>query len=67
MPGPRPAITRAEAFCEAYGIRIPVLLAPMAGACPASLSIAVASAGGLSAWRALRERRRRRPIRCSVS
>jgi nitronate monooxygenase len=42
-------LTRAEAFCVAYDLRIPVLLAPMAGACPASLSIAVANAGGLGA------------------
>jgi nitronate monooxygenase len=44
-----PALARAEAFCAAYDLRIPVLLAPMAGACPASLSIAVANAGGLGA------------------
>lgn len=46
---PNPALARAEAFCAAYSLRIPILLAPMAGACPASLSIAVASAGGLGA------------------
>ena len=44
-----PALARAEAFCAAYDLRIPVLLAPIAGACPASLSIAVANAGGLGA------------------
>src|SRR5271167_3967567 len=44
-----PALARAEAFCAAYDLRIPILLAPMAGACPASLSIAVANAGGLGA------------------
>jgi nitronate monooxygenase len=44
-----PALARAEAFCRAYDLRVPILLAPMAGACPASLSIAVASAGGLGA------------------
>src|SRR5476649_2748757 len=44
-----PALVRAEAFCAAYDLRIPILLAPMAGACPASLSIAVAGAGGLGA------------------
>jgi nitronate monooxygenase len=49
MPTPHPALTRAEAFCAAYNLRIPILLAPMAGACPASLSIAVAGAGGLGA------------------
>jgi nitronate monooxygenase len=35
------------------GIRLPILLAPMAGACPVSLSIAVANAGGLGACGAL--------------
>ena len=44
---------RAAAFCERYGIRIPILLAPMAGACPSSLSIAVAHAGGMGAMGAL--------------
>jgi nitronate monooxygenase len=42
-----PLLKRADAFCAAYGLRVPILLAPMAGACPASLSIAVANAGGL--------------------
>ena len=27
-------------FCSKFGLTLPVLLAPMAGACPASLSIA---------------------------
>jgi len=40
---------RAEAFTGDLGIRLPILLAPMAGACPPSLSIAVANAGGLGA------------------
>lgn len=44
-----PAIGRAKLFCAAYNLRIPILLAPMAGACPPSLSIGVASAGGLGA------------------
>jgi nitronate monooxygenase len=43
------AIARAQAFAADHGLRIPVLLAPMAGACPPSLSVAVASAGGLGA------------------
>jgi nitronate monooxygenase len=47
MTRPHPAIARAQAFSASYGLRIPVLLAPMAGACPPALSIAVASAGGL--------------------
>ncbi len=40
---------RTEAFCARFGLRLPILLAPMAGACPPSLSIAVARAGGLGA------------------
>jgi nitronate monooxygenase len=40
---------RAEKFSGDLGIRLPILLAPMAGACPASLSIALANAGGLGA------------------
>jgi nitronate monooxygenase len=44
---------RAEEFAARLGIRLPILLAPMAGACPPSLSIAVASAGGMGACGAL--------------
>ncbi|MBV9398496.1 MAG: nitronate monooxygenase [Bryobacterales bacterium] len=40
-------------FCASYGLKMPILLAPMAGACPASLSIAVANAGGMGAMGAL--------------
>lgn len=51
---PRSAsLARAEAFAARLGLRIPILLAPMAGACPASLSIAVAEAGGMGACGAL--------------
>lgn len=46
-------LTRAETFANRLGIRAPILLAPMAGACPPSLSIAVANAGGLGACGAL--------------
>lgn len=46
---PSPPLSRAAAFCTAYDLRLPVLLAPMAGACPAALSIAVANAGGMGA------------------
>lgn len=53
MPTTRPEVARAQLFCETFGLRIPILLAPMAGACPPSLSIAVASAGGLGACGAL--------------
>jgi nitronate monooxygenase len=44
---------RAQAFCEHYNLALPILLAPMAGACPVSLSIAVANAGGMGALGAL--------------
>jgi nitronate monooxygenase len=40
---------RIDEFCTRYGLRVPLLLAPMAGACPPSLSIAVANAGGMGA------------------
>jgi nitronate monooxygenase len=40
-------------FCRRFGLRVPILLAPMAGACPPALSIAVAQAGGLGACGAL--------------
>jgi nitronate monooxygenase len=48
----RPA-DRSRAFCAKYGLEAPLLLAPMAGGCPASLSIAVANAGGMGALGAL--------------
>ncbi|HXR76782.1 MAG TPA: hypothetical protein VN737_12455 [Bryobacteraceae bacterium] len=44
---------RAQYFMDRLGIRVPIVLAPMAGACPPSLSIAVANAGGLGACGAL--------------
>ncbi|HVU47290.1 MAG TPA: nitronate monooxygenase [Terracidiphilus sp.] len=53
MTRQHPVFTRAQAFCERFGLRLPILLAPMAGACPASLSIAVMNAGGLGACGAL--------------
>ena len=46
-------LTRSENFCRRFGLRVPLLLAPMAGACPPALSIAVAQAGGLGACGAL--------------
>ena len=42
-------LDRVVAFCEAYGLQLPILMAPMAGACPAPLSIAVANGGGMGA------------------
>jgi nitronate monooxygenase len=46
-------IMRSSRFCERFGIQIPILLAPMAGASAPSLSIAVATAGGLGACGAM--------------
>ena len=50
MDDPR---SRAAGFCDRFGIRVPILLAPMAGACPPSSSIAVMRAGGFGACAAL--------------
>lgn len=47
------ALVRAAAFCDRFNLRIPILMAPMAGACPASLAIAIANAGGLGGCGAL--------------
>src|SRR6202521_1426224 len=44
---------RAMAFCQQYGLRIPILQAPMAGSCPVNLAVAVADAGGMGAMGAL--------------
>ena len=40
---------RTDAFCRRFGLQMPIMLAPMAGASPASLSVAVANAGGMGA------------------
>ena len=48
-----PAMTRIQSFCDRFGLRVPILLAPMAGASAPSLSIAVIQAGGLGACGAL--------------
>jgi nitronate monooxygenase len=53
MLATHPALARAEAFASAHGIRVPILLAPMAGACPPALSAAVVNAGGLGSCGAL--------------
>jgi len=46
-------IARAQAFCDRFGLRVPILLAPMAGVPAPALSAAVANAGGLGACGAL--------------
>lgn len=53
MAAMRPADSRADAFCRDFGLTLPILMAPMAGACPPSLAIAVGNAGGLGACGAL--------------
>jgi nitronate monooxygenase len=45
--------TRAQNFCDRFGLRLPILQAPMAGTCPAPLAAAVASAGGMGGLGAL--------------
>jgi nitronate monooxygenase len=46
-------LSRAEQFCARFGLKLPILLAPMAGASAPALSIAVMRAGGLGACGAL--------------
>ena len=49
----REVAERAEAFCAHFGLALPILLAPMAGACPSGLSVAVANAGSMGAMGAI--------------
>ena len=44
---------RAARFCRRFGLRVPILQAPMAGACPAGLASTVANAGGIGGLGAL--------------
>lgn len=46
---PSNSLSCVAAFCEDHDLRLPILLAPMAGACPVSLSVAVANGGGMGA------------------
>lgn len=50
---PTTAIGRSQHFCDTYELRVPILMAPMAGACPPALAAAVANAGGMGACGAL--------------
>jgi nitronate monooxygenase len=50
---PTTAHDRARAFCDRFGLRAPILQAPMAGASPAPLAAAVANAGGMGGLGAL--------------
>lgn len=46
-------VSRAMDFATAYGLKAPILMAPMAGACPVSLASAVVDGGGMGALGAL--------------
>src|SRR5215467_9893965 len=46
-------LDRTKAFCARFNLRVPILLAPMAGVPAPALSIAVADAGGLGSCGAL--------------
>src|SRR5262249_32926870 len=48
-----PVLDRAKAFCARFNLRVPILLAPMAGVPAPALSIAIANAGGLGSCGAL--------------
>lgn len=56
MPSSTIIAERVAGFCRIYDLRLPILLAPMAGACPPALSIAVGRAGGMGACGALMSR-----------
>lgn len=47
------SLSRSRQFCERFDLRVPILLAPMAGVPAPKLSAAVASAGGLGSCGAL--------------
>jgi nitronate monooxygenase len=49
----RSARERAASFCGRFGLRVPILMAPMAGACPAGLAAAIGNAGGMGGMGAL--------------
>jgi nitronate monooxygenase len=44
---------RAATFCARFGLGVPILQAPMAGASPPALAAAVANAGGMGGFGAL--------------
>jgi nitronate monooxygenase len=48
-----PATEAAAAFCRRFGLSVPILEAPMAGACPPGRAAAIAGAGGMGAMGAL--------------
>ena len=48
-----PIARRVRLFCDSFGLRLPILQAPMAGASPPGLAAAVANAGGMGGLGAL--------------
>src|SRR5712671_6130873 len=53
MPSETSARERAVEFCRDFGLSVPILQAPMAGACPVGLAAAVGNAGGMGGLGAL--------------
>ena len=49
MADTQEVLKRAISFAHDYGFQVPVILAPMPGATPVPLSIAVTSGGGMGA------------------
>lgn len=47
------ALDHARAFCDRFHLKVPILMAPMGGASPVELAIAVANAGGMGGCGAL--------------
>lgn len=52
----RDVSSRVAEFCERHRLRVPIVQAPMAGACPPALAAAVAEAGGMGAMGAVLDR-----------
>ncbi len=48
MPDPSPS-SRTRTFCDRFGLRIPILHAPMAGVPAVDMAAAIANAGGMAA------------------
>ncbi len=44
---------RADQFCRRFGLKVPLLMAPMAGACPPDLAVALLEAGSMGAMGAI--------------
>ena len=42
-------LEKTKRFCQEYELGIPIIMAPMAGACPPALAAAVSNAGGMGA------------------